>query len=135
MNSTPIRTVVVTAAIIEEDGRFLVTRRQRGVHLEGMWEFPGGKCEPGESLQDCLAREVREELAVEGEIGGEILQTSHDYPDRRIVLHFLRCRITGTPVPQQGQEMRWVAGAELGSLQFPPADAQLIDMLMQGGSA
>lgn len=137
MSSPAPRVIVVTAAIIEgtgdEDGRFLVTRRQRGVHLEGLWEFPGGKCEPGESLRECLVREVREELAVESTIGDEILQTAHDYPDRRIVLHFLRCRITGTPIPQQGQEMRWVARHELATLPFPPADAQLIEVLTQAG--
>ena len=66
MTSPVPRTIVVTAAVIEEDDRFLLTRRQRGVHLEGFWEFPGGKCEPGESLAECLAREIREELAVEG---------------------------------------------------------------------
>ena len=78
-------------------------------------------------------REVREELAVESTIGDEILQTAHDYTDRRIVLHFLRCRITGTPIPQQGQEMRWVARHELATLPFPPADAQLIEVLTQAG--
>ena len=60
------RRIVVAAAVIERDGRFLVTRRQAGVHLEGYWEFPGGKCEPGETLDACLARELREELDVDG---------------------------------------------------------------------
>lgn len=129
MTSPSRPTIVVTAAVIEEDDRFLVTRRQRGVHLEGFWEFPGGKCEPGESLAACLAREVREELAVEGIVGDEILTTSHDYPERRVELHFLRCRIVGTPQPQQGQEMRWVPRAELTELAFPPADEELIARL------
>ena len=123
-------TIVVTAAVVERDGRFLVTRRQKGTHLEGCWEFPGGKCEPGEALDACLARELREELAVDARIGAEIFTTTHDYPDRRVRLHFLRCEIIGAPSPQIGQDMRWVARGDLPSLDFPPADAALIDLLV-----
>jgi 8-oxo-dGTP diphosphatase len=122
-------TIVVSAAVIERDDRFLVTRRQPGVHLEGHWEFPGGKCDAGETLATCLTRELREELNVVAEVGVELLSTTHDYSDRRVELHFLRCVITGEPAPQQGQAMRWVTREELGTLQFPPADEQLIEML------
>jgi 8-oxo-dGTP diphosphatase len=121
--------IVVTAAVIQRGDRFLVTRRQAGVHLEGHWEFPGGKCEPGESLTRCLARELREELAVDAEIGDEVLSTIHDDADRRVELHFLNCVLTGDPRPQQGQEMRWIPRSELAALQFPPADAELIRLL------
>jgi 8-oxo-dGTP diphosphatase len=123
-------TIVVSAAVIERDGRLLVTRRQAGVHLEGHWEFPGGKCHPGETLATCMARELREELNVGAEVGVELLSTTHDYPDRRVELHFLKCAIAGEPAPQQGQEMRWVTRDELGTLQFPPADEELIEMLV-----
>jgi 8-oxo-dGTP diphosphatase len=122
-------TLVVTAAVIERDDAFLVTRRQQGVHLEGYWEFPGGKCETGESHADCLARELREELAVAVTVGAEILTTTHVYPERSVELHFMRCELRGEPVPQQGQAMRWVARAELKTLAFPPADEELIRML------
>ena len=122
-------TIVVAAAVIERDDRFLVTRRQAGVHLEGHWEFPGGKCHRGETLAACMARELREELNVRAEVGVELLSTTHDYADRRIELHFFRCAITGEPAPQQGQDMRWVAREELGTLQFPPADEKLIELL------
>jgi 8-oxo-dGTP diphosphatase len=121
--------IVVAAAIIERDGRILLTRRQRGVHLEGLWEFPGGKCEPGESLAECLVRELQEELALDAVVGEAVFTASHDYSDRRVELHFLRCDIAGVPVPQLGQEMRWVPRPELGSLDFPPADAELIAIL------
>lgn len=123
-------TLIVTAAVIERDGRYLVTRRQKGVHLEGHWEFPGGKCEPGESLEACMARELREELAVEASVGAEILTTTHEYPERRVELHFLACTFAGKPAPQQGQEMRWVSRHELSALQFPPADDELIRVLI-----
>jgi mutator protein MutT len=125
-------TIVVTAAVIEHDGRFLVTRRQAGVHLAGHWEFPGGKCDAGESLAMCVSRELREELGVEVDVGDEILTTTHDYPDRRVELHFLRCRLRGRPAPQQGQAMRWVPRGRLATLKFPPADSQLIALLSSG---
>src|SRR5690242_12967311 len=99
---------IVVAAVVERDGTFLVTRRQSGVHLEGYWEFPGGKCEPGETHAACLIREMREELAVDVTVGAEILSTGHRYADRRVELHFLRCDLHGDPRPQQGQAMRWV---------------------------
>ena len=122
-------TTLVTAAVIEQNGFFLITRRQPGVHLEGHWEFPGGKCDLGETLTSCLARELREELGVVAEVHDEIWSITHDYPDRRVELHFLRCAIVGNPVPQQGQEMRWVARADLSDLSFPPADEMLIRIL------
>ncbi len=121
--------IIVTAAVIERDGCFLVTRRQKGVHLEGCWEFPGGKCDAGESLAACLARELREELDVDARVGVEVFTTTHIYPERRVELHFLQCELQGEPRPLIGQEMRWVPRAELGSFEFPPADAQLIEIL------
>ena len=123
--------IVVTAAVIEIDGRFLVTRRQKGVHLEGFWEFPGGKCDAGESLAVCLARELLEELDVDARIGEEVFTTTHTYPERSVELHFFRCELLGEPRPQLGQEMRWVRREELAALEFPPADAELIRLLMQ----
>ena len=122
-------TVVVAAAVIERDGRFLVTRRQKGVHLEGCWEFPGGKCHDGESLAACLQREVREELAVDANVGEDLFTITHNYADRAVELHFFRCEVTGEPSPQLGQEMRWVRREELPTLDFPPADEELIRIL------
>jgi 8-oxo-dGTP diphosphatase len=121
--------IVVTAAVVDRDGRFLVTRRQQGVHLEGYWEFPGGKCEAGESLDACLARELREELDVEAQVGEEVLVTTHPYADRSVELHFFRCDLKGEPRPLLGQEMRWATREELATLEFPPADGELIQRL------
>jgi mutator protein MutT len=126
--------IVVTAAVIERDGRFLVTRRQRGVHLEGCWEFPGGKCEVGETLEACLARELREELAVDAHVGSEIFAITHDYPERSVELHFFRCAVIGDPLAQLGQDMRWVTRAEMKSLPFPPADEALIRTIVSGSA-
>ncbi|MEQ1910084.1 MAG: (deoxy)nucleoside triphosphate pyrophosphohydrolase [Vicinamibacterales bacterium] len=122
-------TLVVTAAVVERDDTFLVTRRMKGTHLAGTWEFPGGKCEAGESLELCLQRELREELGVACDIGVEIFTVTHEYEDRCVELHFFSCSLHGEPTPLLGQEMQWVARARLGKLQFPPADADLIVLL------
>ena len=121
--------IVVTAAVIERDGTLLVTRRLQGTHLEGCWEFPGGKCEPGESHEACLAREMLEELDASVTVGKEIYSVAHDYPERTVQLHFFECMLDGEPRPMLGQEMRWVRRGDLGSLTFPPADAELIRLL------
>jgi mutator protein MutT len=131
--STTRLPLVVTAAIIQREDTFLVTRRPRGVHLEGLWEFPGGKCEAGESHEACLRREIQEELGADARVTTEIFQVSHSYPDRTVELHFFRCELLAEPQPLLGQEMRWVARDGLADLAFPPADAQLIEMLRQSG--
>lgn len=123
--------VVVTAAVIERDDRYLVTRRPGGVHLAGLWEFPGGKCNPGETFQACLTREIREELGAELAIGDEMYSVSHIYPERTVQLHFFRCALMGEPRALLGQEMRWVPRGELHTLEFPAADAELIDRLQR----
>jgi mutator protein MutT len=122
-------TIVVCAAVIERDDEFLVTRRLDGTHLAGAWEFPGGKCDAGESLEACLVRELREELAVTCTVGQKLFEATHQYADRRIELHFFACRLQGEPTPQLGQEMRWVARGGLTQLTFPPADDELIRTL------
>jgi mutator protein MutT len=124
-----VTTIGVTAAVIDRGGRLLVTRRLAGTHLAGTWEFPGGKCEPGEDREACLMRELEEELGVESVVGPLILSTRHLYEDRAIELHFYRCDIHGEPAALLGQEMRWVARSDLDALEFPPADAELIGML------
>ena len=106
-----------------------MTRRPEGVHLAGLWEFPGGKCEPGESLEACLAREIREELLCEVRVGAEILATTHEYPERTVELHFFACEMHGEPSAALGQELRWVRRRALAELDFPPADRELIERL------
>ncbi len=125
--------IIVTAAVIERDGAFLVTRRLAGTHLEGQWEFPGGKCEPNEPHVACLEREIREELECPAVVGEEIFSVTHEYPERTVELHFFRCELIGEPRPLLGQEMKWVPRAQIGGLEFPPADAELIRILSRSG--
>jgi 8-oxo-dGTP diphosphatase len=126
-------TIVVLAAVIEKDGHFLMTRRLKGTHLAGKWEFPGGKCEPGESHEACLSRELIEELGVPSEVGDEIFTVEHAYPERTVRLHFRRATLLCDPMACQGQEMRWVGRAELRALDLPDADRGLVDMLSRDG--
>ena len=122
--------LAVVAAVIERGGRFLVTRRQRGSHLAGFWEFPGGKVSDGESHADALRREIVEELDADVAVGALILETTHAYADRTVTLFFYRCDLLGTPTPMIGQTMEWVSREELPSREFPPADDELIRMLV-----
>jgi 8-oxo-dGTP diphosphatase len=121
--------LIVVAAVVERNGAYLVARRQSGVHLEGYWEFPGGKGQPGESEVDTLRREIREELDVDIQGADKLLTTVHEYEDRTVELHFYRCALEGTPRPMLGQELRWVKVDRLRELPFPPADALLIEQL------
>jgi mutator protein MutT len=121
--------IIVVAAVIEANHRFLVTRRQPGVHLAGLWEFPGGKVHPDEPHANALRRELKEELDVDVAVGEPLYTTVHAYDDRTVELHFYRCDLEGEPRPLMGQEMRWVPRDELGQLGFPPADSELIEML------
>jgi 8-oxo-dGTP diphosphatase len=121
--------IQVVAAVIERQDCFLLTRRPAGVHLEGMWEFPGGKIDPPEGHADALRREMREELDAAVHVHELVFETAHAYDDRTVVLYFYRCTLAGTPRPLLGQEMRWVPRGELASLGFPPADEDLIRLL------
>lgn len=121
--------IIVVAAVIEDSHCFLVTRRQAGVHLAGLWEFPGGKIDPDEPHDAALRRELKEELDVDIDVGERLYSTVHAYDDRTVELHFYRCALKGVPRPLIGQEMRWVPRDELGQLGFPPADTELIEML------
>lgn len=121
--------VEVVAAVVERDGRYLITRRLEGTHLAGLWEFPGGKILPGEKPEDALRRELKEELGVEAAVA-ELMQTvDWTYPGKSVRLLFFRCALAGEPAPLEGQEMRWVATADLASYSFPAADATLIARL------
>jgi len=124
--------VAVVAAVIEHGDRFLITRRQDGVHLAGFWEFPGGKVRDGEPHSIALRREIIEELDTDVVVHNLVLETIHAYPDRTVTLFFYRCELTGTPRPMLGQEMDWIPRGRLPSLRFPPADDELIRLLING---
>ncbi len=123
--------IEVVAAVIRRDGKILITRRLDNVHLGGLWEFPGGKVEPAESLEGALLREIREELGVDIVAGDELFTVEHDYPGKSVRLHFFNCTISfGEPQPLDVSDLQWVTPTQLAEFDFPPADAELIHKLM-----
>jgi mutator protein MutT len=133
--TSPTPVVEVAAALVRDaGGRYLITQRLANTHLAGQWEFPGGKREPGETLEECLARELREELAIEVAVGEKVETVRWEYGEKTVVLHFYRCRITGgTLEPLECAALDWVEPARLTDYDFPPADQRLIDRLRAAG--
>jgi 8-oxo-dGTP diphosphatase len=126
----PLSVEVAAALIRDSAGRYLITQRRRGSHLEGLWEFPGGKLEAGESPVRALRRELTEELGATFEVGKLVETVRWEYPDRTVILHFYDCRVeSGVIEPREGQAMRWVEPERLGGYAFPPADRALIERL------
>lgn len=123
--------IVVVAAVIEQNGRFLISRRLKDTHLAGNWEFPGGKVHDGESHEEALQREIAEELRTGISGLRRIFHTSHAYPERTVELHFYRGVLTGLPDAALGQELRWISREDFGSLEFPAGDAELIASLQR----
>jgi 8-oxo-dGTP diphosphatase len=127
-----LTTLVVVAAVIRDDrGRILLTRRPEDTHMGGLWEFPGGKVEDGEDPRDALVRELREELAVEAAVGRPITFAIHSETGLRILLLFFDCSLEhGDPRPVDGQRMTWVEPGRLAEYPTPPADAELVRLLV-----
>lgn len=127
-------TVEVATAVLFRQGRLLITERLPDSHLPGMWEFPGGKREPGESIRDCLVRELREELNI-GVFVGELLETIvYDYPEKTVCLKFFKCRYDGGDIQALGcRRFEWVTPDELRNYRFPPANQPLMKKLQSGG--
>jgi 8-oxo-dGTP diphosphatase len=123
-------TVLVAAGVLERDGRILAARRKRGTHLEGHWEFPGGKVEAGESPEECLVRELAEEIGVVVRPSGILEVVFHRYPEKCVLLLFYKCEILeGEPRPLECEEVRWVAPVDLPSLDWAPADIPFVRKL------
>ena len=125
-----MKIIEVAAGLVFRDGRLLITQRPTGGHLEGLWEFPGGKREPHESFEQALHRELMEELGIEVEVRGLVESITHRYPEKTVQLQFFRCiwkrhepQALGCPA------FRWVSADELAHYEFPAADARLIDNL------
>jgi 8-oxo-dGTP diphosphatase len=124
--------VVVAAALIDRDGRLLVQQRPEGLSMAGLWEFPGGKLEPGETPEQALIRELGEELAIDVDHAclAPACFASDMLGNRHLLLLLFVCRKwRGTPVAQHASALRWVRPVELHGLDMPPADKPLIGLL------
>jgi len=125
---------VAAAALIDSDDRVLLTRRHPGSHQGGLWEFPGGKLEPGESVAEGLARELREELGVEPVNCRPLIRVTHQYPERSVLLdvHLVEAW-RGEPIGREGQPLAWVARSSLGDYPMPAADQPIVTALQLPG--
>jgi 8-oxo-dGTP diphosphatase len=130
--STRRVTVLVAAAVIERDGALLAAKRKSGAHLEGHWEFPGGKVEPDESPEECLVRELAEEVGIRVHPRGILEVVFHRYPEKSVLLLFYRCDLLeGEPRALDCAEVRWVPLADLPSLDWAPADVPFVRRLAE----
>lgn len=129
----PGRVILVSAvALIDADGRILLAQRPEGKSLAGLWEFPGGKVEPGETPEAALIRELHEELGIETwhSCLAPLTFASHSYPDFHLLMPLFACRRWGgTPQPREGQRLAWVRADKLSDYPMPPADEPLIPIL------
>ena len=126
-------TVVVSAvALIDVDGRVLIAKRPEGKAMGGLWEFPGGKVDEGETPEAALVRELREELAIDitQSCLAPLTFASHSYADFHLLMPLFICRVwNGTPSPQEGQELKWVRPMQLRKFAMPAADIPLVALL------
>lgn len=125
--------LVAAAALIDRDGRILITQRPEGKSMAGLWEFPGGKIHDGETPEFALCREMEEELGIEVRecCFSPIAFASHAYEDFHLLMPLYACRMwTGTPAPREGQALKWVMPAELYDYKMPPADVPLIPQII-----
>jgi len=123
--------ITVVAAIIESDGHVLVAQRGDGGRRHGLWEFPGGKREPGETDHQCLVRELQEELNVDVAVGDHYATVEWVYPDVAVLLEVYRAVIRrGTPHPREHQALRWAGRRELENLRFTEADRPVVEKLL-----
>ena len=122
--------IEVSAALVFRNGKVLITQRHPDAHLGGLWEFPGGKREPDETFEQCLVRELHEELGVKAKVGQLFEEITYAYADKTVHLKFYLCELSGgEPQPLGCAAVKWVSKSELADYDFPAADARLLDKL------
>lgn len=134
MTPTDRRIVLVAAcALLDADGRVLVAQRPAGKAMAGLWEFPGGKIEPGETPEETVIRELEEELGIDTKTSclAPLTFASHSYDDFHLIMPLFVCRrFWGVPTPREGQQIKWVRPNRLRELEMPAADLPLIPFLI-----
>jgi len=126
----PRQVIEVAAGLVFHNGKLLITQRQADAHLGGLWEFPGGKRKPHETFEQCLVRELREELGIEVSVGEMLEQVTHDYPEKTVHLKFFICHLKrGEPQPLGCPTFKWIGPEELEEHDFPAADTRLLAKL------
>ncbi|MBF2056011.1 MAG: 8-oxo-dGTP diphosphatase MutT [Cyanobacterium sp. T60_A2020_053] len=121
---------ISVAVIIDDSHNILIDQRPPHDSMGGYWEFPGGKIEEGETPEDCVIREIKEELGVDIVIDSHLMDINHNYPEFTLTLMVFKCHIiAGNPQPLESVEVRWVTPSELTNFQFPEANQAIIDLL------
>jgi 8-oxo-dGTP diphosphatase len=122
---------VAGAVIQNAQGEILCALRSAGMSMPGLWEFPGGKLETGESPQSCLVREIKEELGCEIEVGGMIADVEHDYPSIRVhLMTYFAAIVSGVPEAREHERLEWLPASRLRELEWAPADLSTVDKLL-----
>ena len=125
-----MKQIDVAIAVVTRGARILICQRKLEDTFGGLWEFPGGKCEAGEQLEQCLARELMEELGIEARVVRKLTEIRHEYPHTLLTLHPYLCELSsGEPQPIESQRVKWVKSQELGRFRFPPANKALLNEL------
>ncbi|NET58399.1 MAG: 8-oxo-dGTP diphosphatase MutT [Symploca sp. SIO2E6] len=134
MSQFPLPHKHIGVAVIQDgQGQILIDRRPNHGLMAGLWEFPGGKVEQGETVIECIKREIQEELGIEIEVGKHLITIDHTYSQFRVTLTVHYCRhLRGVPQPLECQEIRWVSLAEIDQFSFPEANAEIITALRRG---
>jgi 8-oxo-dGTP diphosphatase len=126
----PPHKIIGVAVIWNNEGHILIDRRLPSGLMGGLWEFPGGKIEIGETVEECIQREIEEELGIEIEVGEHLITIDHTYTHLRVTLTVHHCRhLSGIPQPLECDEIRWVSLDELDNFTFPEANNQIISAL------
>ncbi|MEP0916536.1 A/G-specific adenine glycosylase [Leptolyngbya sp. DQ-M1] len=126
----PLPHKMIGVAVIWNEQRILIDRRKAEGLLGGLWEFPGGKVEPGETIEQCIKREIQEELSIEIEVGEHLITVDHTYTHFRVTLNVHHCRyVSGEPQPIECEEIRWVTVDQLPEFPFPKANIKIIEAL------
>ena len=137
MPSTPISLVhkrIGVAVITDRQGKILIDRRKDEGEMAGLWEFPGGKVEPGETIEECIEREIKEELDIKIIVGDRLTTITHAYKTFNVTLYVHECQhLSGEPQPLECQEIRWVEPAQMNRYTFPQANKQIINLLQERG--
>ncbi|HEY9771769.1 MAG TPA: 8-oxo-dGTP diphosphatase MutT [Coleofasciculaceae cyanobacterium] len=131
-SSSIVHKKIGVAVINNQQGKILIDRRKSEGEMGGLWEFPGGKIEAGETIEECIKREIKEELDIEISVGERLTTITHAYKTFNVTIYVHDCQhVSGEPQPLESEEIHWVEPAQMDRYQFPQANTQIVNLLKQ----